>query len=398
MYIAMGKSQYDVPVLVMGAGITALGVTRILGRQGIPMFHTDTSDEVLRRSRWYREAPWRETGSGLSLSTLLGRSGQARMMLMPCSDTGVDDVAQMDSALKGRFPSFVPAWEIVETLTEKGRFAKALASAGTSHPRTILLDDATGLETIRQSPDSHYFLKPRSSVSFFSRYGVKAFRVSSYDEAMARYQQVREAGLEVMLQEYVPGSSADHYFIDGYRTRSGVIATRLARRRLRMNPPDFGNSSFMRTVPLEEVASAVSDLESFLAHIGYTGIYSGEFKQDARDGVFRLLEINARPWWYVEYAAACGADVCTPAYLDAMGLPIPPQGDYKVGVEGVYPYYDYGACMHLYKQGELSLREWIRSWLRGWKPIFSPDDPLPFLTWFFNSSAKWIGRHLRRRS
>lgn len=388
-------APYDIPVLVMGAGITALGVTRILGRQRIPMFHADTSDQVLRSSRWFRPAPWLgPKEKGLSLCELLGRCNESKMVLMPCNDTGVDAVAQLEAGLRMRFPSFVPAWNIVEILTEKGRFAKALQCAGTSHPRTILLDDAKGLEAIRQFPDSQYFLKPRSSVNFFSRYGVKAFLVSSYEEAVARYQQVQEAGLSVMLQEYVPGSSADHYFIDGYRTRDGVIATRLARRRLRMNPPDFGNSSFMRTVPISEVASAVKDLEDFLAHIGYTGIYSGEFKRDARDGVFRLLEINARPWWYVEYAAACGADVCTPAYLDALNLPVPVQGNYKVGVEGVYPYYDYGACKRLRERGELALREWLVSWLRGWKPIFTKDDPLPFLRWFLNSASGWFGRRL----
>ena len=34
---------------------------------------------------------------------------------------------------------------------------------------------------------------------------------------------------------------------------------------------------------------------------------------------FKILEINARPWWYVELASRCGVDVCTMSYRDAFG-------------------------------------------------------------------------------
>ena len=66
--------------------------------------------------------------------------------------------------------------------------------------------------------------------------------------------------------------------------------------------------------------------------VGYRGIFSGEFKRDPRDGRFKLLEINTRPWWFIDFAVRCGVDVCRMAYDDAQGLPVTAVSEYKVGV------------------------------------------------------------------
>ena len=68
-----------------------------------------------------------------------------------------------------------------------------------------------------------------------------------------------------------------------------------------MHPPDFGNSSYMVSVPLQEAAGAVDTLRTIMGHTGFRGIFSAEFKRDADDGLFKLLEVNIRPWWYVEF-------------------------------------------------------------------------------------------------
>jgi D-aspartate ligase len=390
--------EYSVPALVLGSGITALGVTRILGRLGIPVYNSSVHDPVLRRSRWYRPLPWAQDGveSSDAFAPVLDRCPHDRLVLIPCNDPWLRVVAELDARTARRFVYTVPPWPVVQRLVDKGNFAQALDEAGTPHPRTVLLRGESDLGIVEASPGARFFLKPRSSVDFFQRYGVKAFLVDSHAEALARYREIRAAGLDVMLQEYVPGSFADHYFIEGYRTRSGRIAARFARRRLRMEPPDFGNSTFMRTVPLDEVRAGVEDLEAFLAHIGYIGIYSAEFKRDARDGTLRILEINARPWWYVGFAEAFGADVCHLAYRDSLGMEVPQRSGYEVGAEGVYPYYDFRACLRLWRAGSLTLGEWARSWFGSWKPTFAADDPLPFFCWMWHLGSKSVRKRLGR--
>jgi hypothetical protein len=50
-----------------------------------------------------------------------------------------------------------------------------------------------------------------------------------------------------------------------------------------------------------------------------------ELKRDARDGRFKLMEINPRLWQWHGLAAACGVDLPRIAYADLVGTS-PPDG------------------------------------------------------------------------
>jgi predicted ATP-grasp superfamily ATP-dependent carboligase len=146
-----------------------------------------------------------------------------------------------------------------------------------------------------------------------------------------------------------------------------------------MYPTDFGNSSYMRTIPAADAGPAVDAVESLLGGIGFRGVYSAEFKLDPRDGTFRLLEVNARPWWYVEFAARCGVDVVRMAYQDALGYDVPPALEYAVGRRLAYPRYDFYALLDAMKARRAGPLELLRSWTGSDRPIFSWDDPMPAL-------------------
>jgi predicted ATP-grasp superfamily ATP-dependent carboligase len=127
--------------------------------------------------------------------------------------------------------------------------------------------------------------------------------------------------------------------------------------------------------------TARAGLERFLAAQRYRGIFSAEFKKDPRDGVFRLLEVNARAWKFVDFAAACGVDVCHMAYRDALGLPVEPVPSYRIGATCVDAYFDRPACAAARRGGELSLLGWARFWA-GARPVtFAWDDPGPAIAW-----------------
>jgi predicted ATP-grasp superfamily ATP-dependent carboligase len=148
----------------------------------------------------------------------------------------------------------------------------------------------------------------------------------------------------------------------------------------------------MVSVARDRVADAIATIQRLVERVGYRGIFSAEFKYDDRDGLFKILEVNARPWWYVEFAARCGVDVCSMAYRDALGLPVEPGGAYHVGRACVFPYYDYGACRELSRQGQLSLWAWARSWLTAEQPVFRWSDPLPAVI----ETSRGLGRQLRK--
>jgi predicted ATP-grasp superfamily ATP-dependent carboligase len=169
-----------------------------------------------------------------------------------------------------------------------------------------------------------------------------------------------------------------------------------ARQRVRMWPFDFGNSSCTRSVPAQEVNEGVLMVERLLRGLEYRGIFSAEFKVDQRTGRFNVLEVNTRPWWYVEFAATCGVDVCHLAYRDALGLPLDPVPEYATGRRCLYLPSDWPACISLYNAGQLTLPDWIRSWVPVGTLVHSWDDPLPGMSNLANLTAATVSRQLRR--
>jgi len=364
-------------VLALGSGITLLGVLRSLGASGFDVTALPDADRMSRRSRWYRAGP--PFLSGVTPATFAERVGglPSATVLIPCSDVWARTLAALAPALAKQYPVSVAPIEVFNLLEDKQRFAQTLDRLSLPHPTTRAICSVSDLESVSDSVIGSSFLKPAHSQQFFARFGVKAFRVKDRSDASAGVARAIEAGFEMLLQEYVPGPPTNHYFIDGFIDRHGTVTARFARRRLRMDPPDFGNSTLMVSIPMSEVGQAAATLDALLVAIQFRGIFSAEFKRDARDGVFKLIEVNARPWWYIEFAARCGVNVAAMAVSDALGKPVTSVTDYKVGRRCVVPYYDFRAARREHEAARLSLSDWVRSWIGAYQPVFRLSDPLP---------------------
>lgn len=386
-----GRSGRDIPALLLGSGITTLGVVRCLGRAGIESYCASDDLGVAGYSRWCRRAPER-LGAGDDLGAYLSRSTYERAVLFPCTDQWLVAATSLDPSFAGRFPTSIPPKRVVEDLVDKERLARVLERTDVPRPRSIEIASARDIESAPDDVLASGFLKPTDSKAFFARHRAKALSISSRDDALAKWSSASAEGFVFLLQEYVPGPASNHFFVDGFVGRDGRVLASFARQRLRMHPPLYGNSSAMISVPIERVASAARDLERLLAALEYRGIYSAEFKYDDRDGRFKLLEINARAWWYVEFAARCGVDVCSMAYRDALGLPVAPLERYESGILCVNTRTDVAATMRMVRQGAMRSGEALAALFGSEKVIFQRDDPLPALGDIAMSARKWYRR------
>jgi len=379
-------------VLVLGSGITVLGVLRALSEADADAVAMPDVDRVTRRSRWFRAGPSALSGMKPDALSQALESLPVPTVLLACSDLWVRTVAALPAEIRIRYPSSVAPLQALDLLVDKGRFSSTLDRLGLPHPATHLMKSVRDLGFASDTEIQNSFLKPVHSQQFFARFGVKAFRIADRSNARDRLAECIDAGFQMMLQEYISGPATNHYFIDGFVDRFGVVRALFARQRLRMSPPDFGNSTLMTSVPVDETGNASATLKTLLADIGYRGIFSAEFKRDPRDGVFNLIEVNARPWWYVEFAARCGVNVCNLAIRDALGQPIETISEYAVGRRCVFPYYDWHAARAELSAGRLGLLGWARSWLGAYQPVFRWSDPLPAV----GEVAGLIGKRLAR--
>ncbi len=394
--VGVGESASAQPVLVFGSGHTVLGAIRCLRRAGhAPLVATDPG-EMVRRSRFFRAAPPSRHGTDpqRDLAAYLKGLPFDRAVLLPCTDEWTLAISRLPPGLSDRFPASVAEPAVLERLVDKWHLAEAMRDARLPHPRTVSLNASTPADI----PDeilSGAFIKPRDSSRFQREFGVKAFHVSSRAQLAERLAIIAPTGMKVELQEYIPGPASNHYFVDGFVDRTGQPTGLFARRRLRMYPADFGNSTFMESVPLTAVPDAVNVVTRLLKHVGYRGVFSAELKRDARDGGFRLIEVNARPWWYVEFAAQCGVNVCDMAVRDALGAAVLPAAAYATGMRSALPYYDYFAWRAQHP-GAASLGRLAASWMFAKQPVFSWSDPWPGVAATGEVLGGWLVNRLRR--
>jgi len=240
----------------------------------------------------------------------------------------------------GSVMSTTPLPSVVERLVDKRAFAQTLDDLDIDRPRTFEVRSVDDLAQIDDDELPSFFLKPHDSQRFGKEFHMKAFPLTTREEAMRLLERSLRGGHEVLAQERISGPPQNHVFLDGFVDRRGRVAALLARRRIRMFPAGFGNSTDTVTIPLPEVTDAVESLHRLFAGIGFHGMFDAEFKRDGSTGRHKIIEVNARPWWQIELARAAGMDVVHMAYLDALGVDVDTASGYRIGRRWVHTFPD----------------------------------------------------------
>jgi predicted ATP-grasp superfamily ATP-dependent carboligase len=385
----------DSPCVVLGGGITALGVVRSLGRLGSKPYLVSPRGDLAARSRWVAAHvdDVSETDDPDALERALADRGLGRAVLFPCSDTWALAVSRMSEGARGNYPRSISPPAVLELLVDKALFCAAAQRFDVPHPATRVIVSADEIDV---SELSGYFLKPSNSQRFNARYSDKAYTFSSIADAREGLRLMEAVGVDALLQEYIPGPPTLHYFVDGYLDKGGTLRAIFVRQRTRMFPVTYGNSTHMVTVTPESAKQAVSDVVRLLAGIHFHGAFSAEFKRDPRDGVFKILEVNGRPWWYIGFAADCGVDVPMLSFREALGLALPPLPRYRAGVQCVLLHLDIRAFFYERRAHGLRFGDWLRSVVGARSTVFSWQDPRPAVFLLTGMARTWTRRTGRK--
>lgn len=371
----VSRRRSALPVIVLGGSLTGAAVCRILHRARISHCWITNDRDAFQHSRFRRAPPNLSADFGPADICNLLQDGKIHDgVLLPCSDDWLVAVAALPKVVHDRFPSSLPTLDVAETFVDKWKFAQAVEQFGIPHPRTTLV---TGVDQLREIADDEVesrLLKPVHSLEFCRKHGVKAYLVPDKVAALSKAE-----GLDfpIMLQEYIPGPAQRHFFIDGFIDAHGRTCALFARQRLRMYPEKLSNSTFMISIPVGVVQPAADALVRFLGFLNHRGIFSAEFKYDQRDNQFKILEVNARPWWYVEFTARCGVDVCSMSYKDALGLEVEPQMTYSVGRRCVNFLLDLPGFLRRSEGFPTAFWPWFKSVAGADDAIFRWSDPVP---------------------
>jgi predicted ATP-grasp superfamily ATP-dependent carboligase len=368
--------------LIVGGAHVSLGVARSLGRRGIPVWLM-ANHPIATYSRYVQRSftwPGAEHPDGVAaIMQLAARHHLDGWVLLATGDQDMRMIAQNRAQLASRFRVPTPAWETVQWIYDKRLTYRRAAELGIDcpwsfHPRG--LDDVARLDC--RFP---VILKPamRQGSDAFTQ--AKAWKAEDRAALLSLYK--RAAALvgddAVIVQEWIPGAGGAQFSYAGLWERGKPLVS-LTARRTRQHPIDFGRSStFVETVVQEEVEALA---RRFLTSLDYSGVVEVEFKYDARDRHYKLLDVNGRFWTWCGLGGFAGIDFPYLAYRQALGEPIEP-AHFRAGVAWIHASKDIIAACQEIAGGALRPADYLRG-LR--QPMtfasFALDDPLPALVEF----------------
>lgn len=166
-------------------------------------------------------------------------------------------------------------------------------------PETHIISDLDEVEKLAKEVRYPIVIKPTESTG--SR-GI--VYVHKKDDLVREYLKIHSAFPFPMLQEFIPpgGKSYGVFFLFD---RNHEVKAVFAHKRLREFPVRGGPSTLRESVYKPEL---VKMSEKLLRAINWYGVAMVEYKEDPRDGLCKIMEINPRFWGSLPLAIAAGVD------------------------------------------------------------------------------------------
>ncbi|HOB86684.1 MAG TPA: carboxylate--amine ligase [Bacillota bacterium] len=239
-------------------------------------------------------------------------------------------------------------------------------------------------------------VKPSVSYLFTKKFRKKLFVAHDEKELYEELRLAREAGIEIMVQELVPGFDDKMYVLDVFIDREGRATHTMTAQKIRQFPANFGSSTLTHQLPVPEL---YDQGVSFLQRIGYRGYGEIEFKRHAETGEFYMIEVNARMSSLNPLFDACGLEYPYIIYRDLIGDPLPPLHlDRHLNYAFYHFYEDYFAVRQYRRAQQLSWKEIIKPFLAHKKKyaVWALDDPLPTLYFWKVVFARLWGKFVSK--
>ena len=369
--------------LLLGGAHNSLEIARSLGRRGIPVWLITSDNPLASLSRYVAQhltwpgPEW--SGAVTYLADLAERHQLKGWVLFPGGDAEVQFVAQNHKTLGAVFTLITPTWDVARWAIDKRAMNARAAELGLALPTSRYPRSRDDLGNLGMR--FPVVVKPTIHAGRNAFTNAKAWRADDVRALIARYDKAEAlVGTDrIMVQELIPGDGRAQFSYAGVWDRGAPFGSLVARRR-RQYPVDFGfTSTFVETVAQKSVEEAAN---RFLKSLDYSGLVEIEFKYDARDRAYKILDVNARSWTWIALGAAAGVDFSLMQWQRAIGelaVGAPAAAPAaRVGVTWRYLSRDLVASMAEIFAGTLSPIACLRS-LRAAAAaaVLAWDDPLP---------------------
>jgi predicted ATP-grasp superfamily ATP-dependent carboligase len=370
------------PALVLCGSKAGLAVTRGLGRMGIPVVAVCFGrGQIAAASRHATAREWSpdpNEDEAAFLEFLVDLAGKwAGAAVFPTDDASLMAVSKHKERLSGRYRVVAEDWAVVRRLLEKVHTYAIAERHGVPCPRVRMIGDVDEALELAREVGFPCIVKPSLGHAFFKRHRAKMVFARSPDELRGLIDRFGPEASELMLSEFIPGDDTcgtnyNSFYVDG-QPRQEFTAEKI-----RLKPARIGFPTAVVSRWRPEVAEHGRRM---IRAVGYRGFSCTEFKRDERDGVHKLMEVNARHNYSGALALACGINFPYLSYLDALGETVPTGGrTQEEGVRWIDEERDIGGAVAAARAGAGAAWAYLEPYARRRVfAVFSAADPLPSL-------------------
>ena len=217
--------------------------------------------------------------------------------------------------------------EALAVAVDKTRTLAFAETIGLRAPRGEFVTEPTHAAAAIDAVGLPAVVKPTRSWAQEAGVGQRLIAVvaRTRDDAVRAIDEVLSQGIEVVVQEWLPGDREAISFM----LAQGRIWARFAQRADRTFPPLGGNSVLRVSTPLPEDVAPLA--ERLVMELGLDGYSEVEFRRDA-DGRPALMEINPRLSASVEIAVRAGVPFPRLLHDWASGQPLQEAAGYREGL------------------------------------------------------------------
>jgi len=383
------------PVVLLGG----LNLVRALGLGGIQaVVATSDAEEPALHSRYctFGVVLPRDHDSRLDAIAALGErlAGMygRRVPLMYGSDDALELIYAHRARLARFFLFLASDATVGESLIAKDRFQAFAESRGLPVPRMLSWDGPR--EEALAGCKREVVVKPRAKRDWHNSalcqrlFDGEGKAVVFPDGAAARAHPVVSLFHEQLtFQEYIPGDDTALWSYHGFADEHGNVIGAFTGRKVRTYPAGMGESAYIELAHDAALHSLGADVAR---RCELRGPFKIDFKRDAWDGRWYVLEINARYTLWQYLGAANGANLMRVAYdylvsREHTAVPVP-----RTGTRWIDASLDFKAARQLMREGQLGWAGWLGSLVGSRKlyNVFSWSDPNPFVQWAWQRACR----------
>ena len=304
--------------VVLGGATAGIAIIQELAHYGVsPIYLLDRVPRDARHSRRLAGVRIVEPGAaGLRDALVELHRSHERIVLFPTFDDHLED-------LEEHYDELAPFCHLpfnrahLRRDLDKIHQYQDCERLGVPCPRTTFVRDAADLDQLDGLP-LPMLVKPQEKTPLARPRLVED--PAELPDVKATIRDHLGQGVQYLASEFVPGEGSNVHAYVGHRTPEGEILNEWIGKKLSQYPDDLGVfASASNQCPEEVLALGRRLVEGMDLH----GIAEPEFKYDARDGKFKLMEVNLRSMGWVGVGHLSGVPLHYSQWLYATGQPVP---------------------------------------------------------------------------